>query len=739
MTNRLENLPSWKEFEDNAKENNSYLELRIHLDNIRKVIKDKPSLDEINSAKKFYDSLTSLKSAYETNKTQTIEEIRKQLWNLSDEYEIYQETQLLIDWLKPKDNQIEVDNSKVEFDWFFKEAKSETILSAKKIISDLVNKSEILRKLSEDKKDKIKIWLVSKIINSWVVDTLIKWLWKKVEWYDKLVTDKNPIDAISNSLESDKKDITKKDWPSALLESLFNNEIKALEQFIEKNKTHPVFDKFFSNSKNIESLKSDTNLDNFAFAEIKDEKTAFDVVKKKILEYDKVFAWLEQTKEKIFDAVANLPNFVWNMIVKFITALCSMEFIWDFVKSFLWIKSNGEENIRNEVQLEFESRKSINILKTFWLQKWPKWESIESKNDPAIKLLKNKDLSKLDNEKLKVVLARAKEVKVDITQGRFWYNLFEKNIIGPSIKDGEGKIKDSIGSVTPENIINEKDFKDNIPWDSFYTKLESIFPKKLEEKKVETPENKQPENTDKNIQYKDLLIWTIISNELVMKLKWLTLANFTNPQEEEFKKQIISIIWQDEKTLTVMLQYRESIQNLNKNWKLEEFQKICTEDKRDKESGEITFLDISHKRYFLVSTLTWVTPNFYDWSVVVPVQKEEKPVAAGENKTEVAQGDLLPKQVKLCNNSTLDVDWKNYGISVFHNTYNTSVELEDIQYNQTEGVLNLTWKIWVFKNTKQLNKYAVAELYSKIKPLKAGWPSFENNYDWVKVTIRALA
>lgn len=669
--------------------------------------------------------------------------------NIPGKKEIQQETKIQISWLKPKDKWLDVDNGKVEFEWLFKDTQSDIIKWSNEIISKLVENSKILNQLSSDKKDKIKIWLTSRLINSWIVDKLIQWFWSKIDWYDKLVNSKNPADIISGAFENDKKEATKKDGLPNLIETVFKGDIEMLEKFVEKNRTNPNFDKFFSNSINIENLKDNTDINSFTFAEVKDEKTAFEAIRSKILSFDKTLLKAEITKEHIFDSVATLPNFISGAIINFMIWLCKIDFIWDFIKKFLWIKEGTD--VEKELRWQLDARKSINALKGFWLQRWKDGQISESQNNPAISILKNKDLNNLDVKKIKDPLVKIGVKWANIASNDFWYNLFEKNTIEFSTKWENSKEIKSSATIPANMKIDDKDFDNTkTPNEGFYKKLNNILniwsdlAKPKEEIKPYTVAD-IPKQSD--TQYKDLLIWVVIGNEYVSKLKSLTLADFINSNEEEFKNKVKALIGDNEKALVVILQYRTIIQDLKQKWKLEEFQKICIEDKRDKDSKEITFLDISHKRYFLIKELTWYIPEFHDWTApIVTTQNPTKPQDKQEKKPEVVQDNILPKQVEFNkNDKTILVDWRKYGISVFHNTFNKPVELKDIQYNQTDGTLNLTWWIDIpfplssISDTKQLKKVAVEELYSKIKPLKAGWPSFENNYDWVKVTVSALA
>ncbi|MCK9272005.1 hypothetical protein M0P65_00475 [Candidatus Gracilibacteria bacterium] len=95
MTNNRLNLPKNEgeigSIELQANSSSTYEDLKKHLNNIKQVLSNSPTPEEIKSAREFISKLVTLKNIKETNKSQNKEKSQINLGNLKDEMEIYSE------------------------------------------------------------------------------------------------------------------------------------------------------------------------------------------------------------------------------------------------------------------------------------------------------------------------------------------------------------------------------------------------------------------------------------------------------------------------------------------------------------------------------------------------------------------------------------------------------------------------------------------------------------------------
>lgn len=750
MTNRLETLPSGWKFEWMG--NNPNTELRVHLEAIKKVLKDKPNKEEVNSAKIFLDSLVGLKTAFEKSKSQTADETRNELSNLSWELAIYQETQALIEWLKTPEKWVEVDSGKVEFEWLFRETKNKMVTEIKDVISVEIDKRAIFKRLDNKQRDNIKIWIVARLVNSWLAESLVWGFSGKIKSYDKALSWSNPMEMMSWLFDKDKEEIKKeeKKWDDNIkdkLKSQIESEIKKVEDFVNINEKNPKINEFLNNSLNIEIFKEGDLLDNFEFVSPKNEKEAFELLKSKIEGYDSKLMLAEKTKDHIFDQVSNMPSFISNALISFISMICSWGFIGDLIKKFLWLESSDEKSIETELKWELEARKSIKVLKSFWLQKWPNGENIETKNSPNIAILKDKDLSNLDIKELKPFLIKAKTNWANIASANFWYSIFEKNTIDLTNKTQDDKESTTSINIDIQSRIDQKDFEgDNTPSKNFYSKLNWIS---FEQNVLTSPATiGKPMNEQTNqwtviseankgllLKYKDLTDWIIINGSVVAKFNKIRLSDFTsNWTEEDFIKNIKESVWDiDQKILWVTVLYWQLINKLSGEWKIDSFKTICLQDKKDTaHKDEITFLDISYNRWRLVKEITWVDPTANIWNTVVATTNKEDAWKGKEGKKEeVAQDNWLPKTFTYDkNDSTVLVDNRKYKVDIF------GVDIKNIEYK--DWIINLSWGTPIRDWKRPFNKEEVKKLYSEIKNLKI-WEEHKVGTPPEVLSLKALA
>ena len=379
------------------------------------------------------------------------------------------------------------------YDNAFKEVDSDLIKWAKNIISQTID--EQFKDLSPEQKEKIKLWILWKILNSWVADVMIGWLNKKMEGYkNTLSTDlsnKN-FDSILKLFDDDKESAKVNEWPMDKFLKIFQGEVVELKAFVTKNKW-PALDNFLKSPKSISEFSNKTDLSNYTETSPEDERKFFQSVKNKLDGYDIKLIHAEKLKEYTFDLVTKTPNMVSDWIAKFVAFLCTLPFLKDFLKPFLWLKWENEKEMEIELKEQIILRKSVNNLKTYGITYNEKFEIIESKNDPAISALKDKDLSKMSYKKMENFFGFCKKNNIDINAKDFWFNVFEKKIIKTETKDeawnkSENKIELNL------NIDEKWDFYESTKWpnDAFYSKLNGSIIPQTPQKAQETPKKPAP-------------------------------------------------------------------------------------------------------------------------------------------------------------------------------------------------------------------------------------------------------
>ena len=407
------------------------------------------------------------------------------------------------------------------YDNAFKDVDSELIKWAKNIISQTIN--EQFKDLPLEQRENIKLWVLWKVLNYWIADGMIGWLNKKLKSYNDDLTNKN-FDSLFKLFDDDKEGAKTNEGPMNKFLQIFQKEVIELKAFVAKNKW-PALDNFLKSPKSISEFSDKTDLSNYTETSSEDERKFFQSVKNKIDWYDIKLLSAEKTKEHIFDLVTKTPNMVSDWIAKFVAFLCTLPFLKDFLKPFLWLKWDNEKEIESELKEQIILRKSVNNLKTYWITYNQKFEVVESKNDPAISALKDKDLSKMSYKKIENFFGFCKKNNIDINAKDFWFNVFENKFIKTETKDEswkkiEGKIELNL------SIDNPGDFYESTKWpnDTFYSKLNnSVVPEKSQ-KAQEAP--KKPIPVPKAIKN-----WATAAS--LKKSHWTNNPTETKPEQAE--------------------------------------------------------------------------------------------------------------------------------------------------------------------------------------------------------------
>jgi len=496
VINRLLDLKSG--IEQDAQKNADFKDLEKILETIRWVLKNNPTQDEINSAKEYIQNLKFLNEKYNFQKTQSTEIASLNLWNLKEEYEIYSKIRNEIDTVKPAQTWLEQRRECISYNDSFAEINSPIILKIKDTISNTINVN--FENLKPEEKENIKLWILWKMLNVQALWLITNKFSGKLENMSNLLAKKD-FDSLSKTFDNtedfwkDQADILKQ-----ILEK-FTSEVVTLKAFVDKNKGNPALDNFLKSPKNISELNDKTDLTNFSQTTPLEERKFFKSVKDKLDSYDDKLKLAEETKEKVLNFASKSPEFISNWIIKFFSFLCSLPMIWDFIKKFLWVKWSNEKEIEEELKAQNIERKSLNNLRTYWISYNEKWELIEPKNDPAISIFKNKDLSKMSYKKMEKFFSFCKKNNLDINAKDFWYNVFEKKAVKTEVQD---KTWNKIEKIVNFNFeINEqRDFYESTrePNWEFYTKLNKFVDSELKTAEVkeetspipQTPQDPKP-------------------------------------------------------------------------------------------------------------------------------------------------------------------------------------------------------------------------------------------------------
>ncbi|EKD66409.1 MAG: hypothetical protein ACD_49C00044G0011 [uncultured bacterium (gcode 4)] len=472
------------------------------------------------------------------------------------------------------------------YDNAFKEVDSKLILWAKDKISGAIDTKFKDLNLKPEQIENIKLWILWKVINSGIADLLIGGFNKKMKSYSNISTG----DVLSKVFNEDEKEIkNNKEGSTDKFLKFFETETDNLKSFITKNKENPVLESFLKSPKNISEFNDKTDLSNYTQVSSEEERKFFQLVKNKIDGYDISLISAEKTKEYVFDLVTKLPEWkLMDEISKFIAFLCTLPFLKDVLKPFLWLKWESEDDMVSELKEQIRLRKSVNALKTYWRKINSKWEMEQSKNDPAISLFKDKDLSKISYENMWWFFKSCDKNKININAKDFWYNVFENKFLKIETKDESwNKIEKTVK--LNFNIDDPGDFYESTKWprEKFFEKLNNSIENQpvTIQKAQEAPQNPTPEvltttqamtwldKSDSLINsYKkrDAQIIDAISKATVFPI-WIKYSqkdkNLSYPETIDFDKNSKQIIiWKDKFKVNIP---DEQWDAWIKNWKLE--------------------------------------------------------------------------------------------------------------------------------------------------------------------------
>ena len=211
---------------------------------------------------------------------------------------------------------------------------------------------------------------------------------------------------------------------------------------------------------------------------------------KDILSYEKKFKESNPQNLDMVGIISKIPEPMQKLTNNIFKMLMKLPFIWELLAALLGYNSakEGQEWLWEDLKYA----KATNNLISHWKNK--------VSNPNTINILKDKDLSWLEFKKLKPLFNTCKSAWIEYTDKKFWSNLLDwKDIDSKNLKLVE------LNKEFNKNKINDSDFENWKPKDSFYTKLNWI---KLEEKKEtakakidakwnwKTEEEKKQENKD---------------------------------------------------------------------------------------------------------------------------------------------------------------------------------------------------------------------------------------------------
>lgn len=508
--NRLKDLKN--NIEPEAKEKPEYKELETTLDLIKKILRDKvnkPTNEEIISAKAYLDNLIVLKQKYNIHKDQSEEGIKSELGNLKEEFAIYKEIRQELEklereirqsWALTLEQKLLEKNGKPDLEVVFNWTKTSVFEQARIFIDKDIEEQLMPYNLSTEQKNNIKIGIVDRIVKSWDISKLFLefWWWVSSKFNSLIKWDLKSVITPSGSKDSSKD---KKDNDFSIsdflnlepekLQILIKEKLKwtvdaSIKNILDLLKQEPKtvdLTIFLSNPKAISEYEwwDISWIKNLIWNDLVDY---LKTVNAWIISLDSnisALSWLDKTKDMIMETISNLP--FGREIIKF---LLGLTFIWALLAALLWF-ANWEEAI-TELWKELDMRNSVKILKSFWKNKDKDGKEITWKNNWDIPLLKDRDLSNLDFKKIKTFLKANINEWADINNIEFWKWVFEWKFEFEIIEWENKKVKTLN---YPKDDITKS--LDSTKFDDFYGTLNKINFSKDSEKPEEANPKTEPE------------------------------------------------------------------------------------------------------------------------------------------------------------------------------------------------------------------------------------------------------
>jgi len=326
-------------------------------------------------------------------------------------------------------------------------------------------------KLDPKQNDNIKIWIVSKILNSWDASNILN----SISTIEELFKKPDVLAKYNDIIDKNMNDII------GLLEKSNSPEDKEL------------IDWLLSNPQEIEKYKYDEKID------LKDIKGLTDI---KAMSPKDLTKYLSQWN----NSVLNLEKKWWKLKENLIDSLSKMpswllEGLMGFIQKFLWffLWKEWSEKIIWWFKKEVENRKSVDKLLQYWNTINEKWEIVPWENSDKIKLFGGKNLKWLESKKLSKFFDNCRSKWIDINSDDFW----EKLNWDQFTAEKEEVKKDDKWAETKEKVHNNYTFSkvesDDIKGDNnspdfteFYKKLNNPnFIKDITKEKEDADKSKK--------------------------------------------------------------------------------------------------------------------------------------------------------------------------------------------------------------------------------------------------------
>ncbi len=656
--------------------------------------------------------------------------------------------------------EVEKNSWKSNLDTIFEWEKIPFLQEVRKYIDSYIDEKLKNVSVTPDQKNNIKVAAVDKIINNPDMKKVFAWFSDKIDITSKITSflwiwdeekrseeDKNKESWLIKMLNLKWEDF-KREVGDTILNSIIDDNLKLIIDLVNKNPKPVWLDKFLSNPKAIAEYKEGIDISKIQTLSQEELTKYLEWLKWDITNLNEkialISAWWE-IKEKILDIVFTFP------LAKGIFDWILWSPIWDFIAKIFGYKTWNE--MITWINFEANIRKSIKNLKSFWAKISENWTLIPNSTS-KIDILKDKDLSWIDTEKLKPFFKYCNDKWADINDENFWKNVFENKKTSFKIKEKDPKDDAKEIEVVKEIQIPEIkdihfDFSNKKPNDNFFNDLNNI--ENLEKQKQADVDKKNKEESQKteqakieqqklefanrvkgNQKYIDLNSSFVI-NPVIWKLKNITLTDFDNWQyilkvknsiKEESKQSEILWILQTYVELFSVKKVRDYLNTLTHPVT---FETISYQRKNLLQKAGINIDTLkSEKQQFEQEQKTTNQPK-------TDLQNHPEVLNFDKVKTAIEKATTFPialenwKKINYISNQT-DLEWK---LTIWSNNYIVKISNPAWSYIESIWVngenFELKWKKWFLSKTESISKEKMSEM---IILLLKDWIANIKNEKW---------
>lgn len=346
-----------------------------------------------------------------------------------------------LDALKPTIRPVESQENSIAslFEWTHSDLMKQSPKIANEVMEDAL-KSWKWPSLNPEQKENIKLAIIDRVASGAFAQAMLWGVQRKLQ----SVTDKfSKIDAGNISNISQLDDIAKEfslddttktaGWKSKTMEEKITEQVvKMMQEWLwDIQKAHewvpqPVwYTLLLAHPKALSSYQYGMDIPTLlqASGDAQGTKDAFKIdIKVKIQKLESQIIGMEQSKEKIFDTIARVPEFASNWLFEMMEWIFKIPIFGKFAAAFLGF--DDPKTAIDELKMETKQRKSVHMFVSFGIIKNDKWEIVKGDNSGKISILKDIDFTGVDFAKLKPFMKKMKESGIDVSHADFWKSVF---------------------------------------------------------------------------------------------------------------------------------------------------------------------------------------------------------------------------------------------------------------------------------------------------------------------------